>query len=45
MKTWKSRRKVCRSRKSGKFAFKGKCSAYKRQKVRALAHALFKLVK
>lgn len=45
MKTWKSRRKVCRSRKSGKFAFKGKCSAYKRQKVRALAKQLFTLVK
>lgn len=34
MKTWKSKKTVCRSRKSGKFARKGKCKAYKKQRVR-----------
>ncbi len=33
MKTWKSKRMVCRARKSGRFSKKGKCSAFKRQKV------------
>ena len=35
MKTWKSKRTVCRGRKTGKFANKGKCSAFKRGTVRA----------
>jgi hypothetical protein len=35
MKTWKSKKTVCRSRKSGRFASRGKCKAYKRSKVKA----------
>ena len=35
MKTWKSKRAVCRSKKSGKFGFKGRCGAWKRQRVKA----------
>lgn len=35
MTTWKTKKNVCRSRKSGKFSVKGKCGAYRRQKVRA----------
>ena len=34
-KTWKSKRTVCRGTKSGKFASKGKCKAYKRTKVKS----------
>lgn len=34
MKTWKAKFFVCRSSKSGKFASKGKCRAFKRTKVR-----------
>lgn len=33
-KTWKSKRTVCRGSKSGRFASKGKCKAYKRTKVK-----------
>ena len=40
MKTWKSKRRVCRSRKSGKFANKGKCGAFKRSLVRSLHKSL-----
>ena len=36
MKTWKSKRRVCRSGKTGKFAFKGKCAAFKRTLVQSL---------
>lgn len=43
MKSWKGKFFVCRSSKSGKFAKKGKCKAYKRTKVRAVrAGLLFK---
>jgi hypothetical protein len=41
MKTWKSKRTVCRSRKSGKFASRKKCGAFKRQKVRVGLKTLF----
>ena len=34
MKTWKSKKTICRRTKSGRFAGKKKCSAYKRQRVR-----------
>lgn len=37
-RTWKSKRTVCRSRKSGRFAGKGKCSAFKRSVVKTLKH-------
>lgn len=36
MKTWKTKRRVCRSTKSGKFAHGGKCGAFKRTVVKAL---------
>ncbi len=43
MKTWKSKMTACRSRKSGKFASKGKCGMYKKTKVRRVAFGhLFK---
>ncbi|HMP84453.1 MAG TPA: hypothetical protein PKA41_17290 [Verrucomicrobiota bacterium] len=29
MKTWKSKRRVCRSRKTGRFARRKKCGAFK----------------
>lgn len=35
MKTWKKKRTVCRRTKTGRFAKKGKCGQFKRQKVRA----------
>ena len=41
MKTWKNKRTVCKSRRSGRFASKGKCKAYKRTKVRAWHQELF----
>jgi len=34
MKTWKTKKTVCRSSKSGKFSSKGKCKAYKKTKVK-----------
>jgi predicted DNA-binding transcriptional regulator AlpA len=34
VKTWKTKKTVCRACKSGRFARKGKCSAYKRSKVK-----------
>lgn len=34
MKTWKTRRSVCRSRKSGRFVRRKKCGQFKRQRVR-----------
>ncbi len=34
MKTWKSKRTVCRGSKSGRFANKGKCKAFKKTKVK-----------
>jgi hypothetical protein len=40
MKTWKAKRKVCRSRKSGRFSFKGQCRAFKRTLVKAMSHGL-----
>jgi len=36
MKTYRSKRTVCRSRKSGRFSRKGKCKAFKRQRIKAL---------
>lgn len=36
MKTWKSKKTVCRSRKSGKFSPGGKCRAFKRTLIRAV---------
>lgn len=43
MKTWKSKRTVCRSRKSGKFVRKRKCGMFKRSKVKtSFFGALFK---
>lgn len=33
MKTWKTKRTACRSRKSGKFASRAKCRAYKRVRI------------
>jgi hypothetical protein len=38
MKTWKSKRSVCRSRKSGRFASRGRCRAFKRSKVKKPAN-------
>lgn len=35
MKTWKTLIEACRSRKSGRFASKGRCKAYKKTKVKA----------
>lgn len=35
MKTWKTKKTVCRATKSGKFSHKGKCGAFKKTKVRA----------
>lgn len=35
MKTWKTKRTVCRSRKSGKFAGKKKCGMFKKSQIRA----------
>jgi hypothetical protein len=43
VKTWKTKRTVVRSRKSGRFSDKGWGKAYKRQKVRAWHHELFSL--
>lgn len=40
MKTWKTKRKVCRSSKSGRFSFKGQCRAFKRTLVKAVKHGL-----
>jgi hypothetical protein len=43
MKTWKSKRTVCRGSKSGRFASKGRCKAFKRTKVKHYLHGgLFK---
>jgi hypothetical protein len=42
MKTWKSKRKVCRSRKRGRFARKGLCAAFKTQLVRIGGNTLFR---
>lgn len=38
MRTWKTKRKICRSRKTGRFSVKGKCGAFKRQVVKVLKH-------
>lgn len=35
MKTWKSKKTVCRSRKSGRFAGRKRCGMFKRTKVKA----------
>lgn len=44
MKTYKTKRTVCRSRKSGRFSRKKKCGMYKKTKVRAFKFGdLFKL--
>ena len=43
MKTWKTKRTIVRSRKTGHFSRKGWGKAYKRQKVRARHHTLFHL--
>lgn len=41
MKTWKTKKTVCRSRKSGKFASGGHCRAYRRTRVRLGLKTLF----
>jgi len=41
MKTWKTKRTVCRSKKSGKFATKAKCGMFKRSRVRLVSRSLF----
>ena len=40
MKTYKSKRRVCRSSKSGRFSFKGKCKAFKRDLVKTIKDGL-----
>jgi len=40
MATWKTKRRACRSRKSGRFSYKGKCAAFKRTLVKAIKHGL-----
>jgi hypothetical protein len=40
MKTWKTKRRVCRSTKSGRFSVKGRCRAFKRTLVKTLKHGL-----
>ena len=35
MKTWKTKRRACRSRRSGRFVKSGLCKAFKRTLVRA----------
>lgn len=42
MKSWKSKRTICRKTQSGRFAKKAKCGAYQRQRIRLL-HTLFHL--
>jgi hypothetical protein len=44
MKTWKSKRTVCRSAKSGRFVRKKKCGQFIRQRIKAphLAGLLFR---
>jgi len=41
MKTWKSKRTVCRSRKRGRFVKRGLCGAFKKSKVRVTRSRLF----
>jgi hypothetical protein len=41
MKTWKTKRTVCRKTKSGRFAKKSKCGQYKRSRVRCCLKTLF----
>lgn len=36
MRTWKTKRTVCRSRKSGRFVAKKMCNAFKRSVVKTL---------
>jgi len=43
MKIWKTKRRVCRSKKSGKFVKRGLCAAFKRELVRATSGRLFDL--
>lgn len=43
MKTWKNKHTVCRSRRTGRFVRKGKCKAFRRQRIRFHASSLFKL--
>lgn len=43
MKTWKSKRKVCRSKKSGKFVKRDLCAVFKRELIRATRGTLFDL--
>lgn len=33
MKTWKSKKTVCRSRRSGRFVRRRKCGQFKRQRI------------
>lgn len=35
MKTWKTKKTVCRSKKSGRFVRRKKCGQFKRQRIRA----------
>ena len=41
MKTWKTKRTVCRSKKSGKFAGKKRCGMFKRSRIRIGLSSLF----
>jgi hypothetical protein len=41
MKTWRSRRTIVRSRKTGHFSNKGWGKAYHRERIRRVVHALF----
>lgn len=38
MKTWKTKKRVCRSRRSGKFVKRGLCGAFKRTLVKAVSN-------
>ena len=40
MKTWKTKKRACRSTKSGKFSFAGKCGAFKKTLVKSLKGSL-----
>ncbi len=41
MKTWKSKRLVCRRTKNGRFARKGACKTFRRTKVKCVFGKLF----
>ncbi len=41
MKTWKTKRSVCRKTKTGRFTRKSNCGKYKRQRIRCCLTTLF----